>query len=598
MPAVPQQQIKLDWVQEAPELANECHDLWKFGYDANQTEMHADCYDAYTQTFKTPVADEESWIDDLRMYLPVTQMLVDTLRAAMINIMFPNDRYVSIENEIVGEFLTDILLQNFDSSNWITNTHESILQAAICGDNFSLIRSKGPYFEAVPISLNDIRVFPLHKDLSQTNKVILLRKSAYELANNPSVQYIAEGLQKLIDQEDTVGDDKTNSNKKQQAKKNEYRRSDDQKIGKGHLLLECHIPYFKFARTGRIARNIIVTVIKDTQTIVRYIEQESDELADMIVKTGWSQNTPNAFWTRGVVEPVLSIQSFMNSTLTNELVGGYLDNMGGIMFDPTDPRVREYSETWENSPNAKWAVPAGANIQAIPRMQRRPFAFEYLGYMKQELLEVTNAQQPMSGGQSNVKFATVANIQFQAANGRVAATAAHWDEHYIKKISYKIIQGIYNQMFQVVPGQGMYGNAQRIPNMQAIVFWMKKVGYDDKKIFTKLSDPAFMKELATPIEMTQIRPTGTKTTTNRLEKLDRFERYIKGILETPAGQFGKWHNIPKIWSKLADIPEAEDTYYTMEEIQEQAVASQNQANGVQIPPEAANEMNPLMGMAA
>lgn len=600
-------------LEEGSQLKSEITEMWRLGYDSSQTEIQANCYDAYTQTWTTDLADEESWMDDLRTYLPITQMLVDTLRAAMINIMFPNDRYVSIENEIVGEFLTDVLLQNFAESDWITNTHEGILQAAICGDTFTLVRSKGPYFEAVPVSLQDIRIYPLHRDMTQTNKMILLRKSSWELANNPSTPYIQETVQTLTDKEDEIGDS-VQASQKRTAPKNEYRRSENQKIGKGSILIEAHIPYMYFPKTKRAAKNIICTIDKDSQEIVRYTEQKTDELADKIVHTTWSQNTPNQFWGRGIVEPVLSIQSFMNSTLSNELVGGYLDNMGGIMYNATDPLTREYSASWELAPEAKWATTPNSMIQPIPRTPRRPFAFEYISIMKQELLELTNAQQPFSGGNNPAKFATVANIQFQAASGRVAATAAHWDEHYIKRLALRILRGIYAQMFQEVPSTAPFGQPQRRPNMQAIVFWMKKVGWDNQKIFQKINDPQFMSELATPIDLTRIQPTGTRTTTNKMERLERFERYVFGLVNTPSMQFGKWQNIPKIWAKLSDIPDAEDTYYSMEEMQQQYAEQQNekakaaQNNQVQIPQDQAQGMNQeaqaqmmnsqLMGMAA
>lgn len=529
--------------------------VWKEGFNTERQEVWANADDAYHQRWTSTLVEEESWINDLKIYMPITQMLVDTLRAAMINIMIPNDRYIIFENELVGEFYTDLILRNFANSNWITNLHESILQAAITGDTFNLIRNKGPFIEAVPLSLHDIRVYPEDKDLSKTNRVILLRKSTFDLRTNPTIPYIFEAVKRLHERSDEQGSNKGQTKKLNEIERNEYRRNEDTANGRGHLLLEAHIPYFKF-ENGREITNVIVTIDKESRKLLRFSEIKDPRLADNIIHTTWSQVTPNTFWGRGVVEPVLPIQYFMNSAMTQELIAGAQDSMSGIIYDVTDPEMLKLAETWENGPFTRWGVRGNPNqvIQPQPRLPRRSFAFEFIPFMEQKLIELTNAQAPVSGVNSPVRFATQANIQFQATNSRVAANAAHWDLRHLIPIAFTVLRNIHSQMFQTVPA-GLFGQPQKIPNMKVIIFWMRQVGWNTQKIFQKLSDNFFMSELATDIDLTKIKATGTKTSIDRSERLQKLTNFIFGNLQTPGAQFINWYQATKEWEQSADIPE-------------------------------------------
>ncbi|OGI10804.1 MAG: hypothetical protein A3F80_01255 [Candidatus Melainabacteria bacterium RIFCSPLOWO2_12_FULL_35_11] len=567
---------------EEKELVDVVTQIWQDGCSVSKLTIAGNCLDAYKQNFTTEIAEEDSWLQDLRVYLPVTSTAVDSLVAVHLNTIFPNNRYLRILTELTGEFLTDVILQNFADVGFKKTTRANGKQAGIVGDTFTLLNRRGNYVDVKSVSLHDIRIYPLSKDLSKTNKVFMLRKCAYDLATSPSAEYIAENVAKIKKGADKTGHDKNGTVETYEG--NEYRRSENQVIGLGHVLLEAHLPIMEFkSGSSRIAKNIIVTIDKRSRILLRYYEpQEEENYESDIIHTPWSDTLEGEFWGTGIVQPVLSLQYFMNSIMMNELAAGYLSNFGGIMYNADDPNTQQYTQFWERRPGAKWPISAQSNIQPIPLDSKSRFAYEFLPYIQQFLVEQTNAQQAVTGANSPVKFATQANIQFQASNGRVASTASHWDESYIQECAYRTLKMKHNMWFRVVGIDPFTGQPKRVPNIQAIAWDMRKVGWDDQKIYSKLfGNPYFLPKLGIPIEFTDIQVIGTKTTLDRAEKLDRFTNTINGALNTPEMQYYKWNKVAEKRAELADIGDPQDVLFTPEEMEQLQMQQMQQQAGQQ-----------------
>lgn len=567
---------------EERELVDVVTQIWQDGCSVSKLTIAGNCLDAYKQNFTTEIAEEDSWLQDLRVYLPVTSTAVDSLVAVHLNTIFPNNRYLRILTELTGEFLTDVILQNFADVGFRRTTRANAKQAGIIGDTFTLLNRRGNYIDAKSVSLHDIRIYPLSKDLSKTNKVFMLRKCAYDLATSQSATYIEENVQKIKKGADKTGHEKRET--VQSYEGNEYRRSEDQVIGLGHVLLEAHIPIMEFqSGNKRIAKNIIVTIDKRSRILLRYYEpQEEENYESDIIHTPWSDTLEGEFWGTGIVQPVLSLQYFMNSIMMNELATGYLSNFGGIMYNADDPNTQQYVQFWERRPGAKWPTSVNSNIQPIPLDSKNRFAYEFLPYIQQFLVEQTNAQQPVTGSNSPVRFATQANIQFQASNGRVSSTASFWDEAYIQEIAYRTLKMKHNIWFRTVGIDPFTGQAKRVPNIQAIAWDMRKIGWDDQKIYTKLFiDRNFLNKLSILIEFTDIQVIGTKTTLDRAEKLQRFTETINGALNTPEIQFYKWNKVAEKRAELADIGDPQDVLFTPEEMEQLQMQQMQQQIGQQ-----------------
>ncbi len=335
--------------------------------------------------------------------------------------------------------------------------------------------------------------------------------------------------------------------------------------------------------SSRIAKNIIVTIDKRSRILLRYYEPKEEENYESdIIHTPWSDTLEGEFWGTGIVQPVLSLQYFMNSIMMNELAAGYLSNFGGIMYNADDPNTQQYTQFWERRPGAKWPVSVNSQIQPIPLDSKNRFAYEFLPYIQQFLVEQTNAQQAVTGANSPVKFATQANIQFQASNGRVASTASHWDESYIQECAYRTLKMKHNMWFRVVGIDPFTGQPKRVPNIQAIAWDMRKVGWDDQKIYSKLfGNPYFLPKLGIPIEFTDIQVIGTKTTLDRAQKLDRFTNTINGALNTPEMQYYKWNKVAEKRAELADIGDPQDVLFTPEEMEQLQMQQMQQQAGQQ-----------------
>jgi len=567
---------------EEKELVDVVTQIWRDGCSVSKLTIAGNCLDAYKQNFTTEIAEEDSWLQDLRVYLPVTSTAVDSLVAVHLNTIFPNNRYLRILTELTGEFLTDVILQNFADVGFRRTTRANAKQAGIIGDTFTLLNRRGNYIDAKSVSLHDIRIYPLSKDLSKTNKVFLLRKCAYDLATSQSAEYIEENVQKIKKGADKTGHEKGASSEVYDT--NEYRRSEEQVIGLGHVLFEAHIPIMEFqSGNKRIAKNIIVTIDKRSRILLRYYEPKEEENYESdIIHTPWSDTLEGEFWGTGIVQPVLSLQYFMNSIMMNELATGYLSNFGGIMYNADDPNTQQYVQFWERRPGAKWPVSVNSQIQPIPLDSKNRFAYEFLPYIQQFLVEQTNAQQPVTGSNSPVRFATQANIQFQASNGRVSSTASFWDEAYIQEVAYRTLKMKHNIWFRTVGIDPFTGQPKRVPNIQAIAWDMRKIGWDDQKIYTKLFiDRNFLNKLSILIEFTDIQVIGTKTTLDRAEKLQRFTETINGALNTPEIQFYKWNKVAEKRAELADIGDPQDVLFTPEEMEQLQMQQMQQQIGQQ-----------------
>ena len=563
MALISRQQIPLQ-PDEEKELIPKIWEIWDRGRSVSKLTAAGNCLDAYNQEFSTPIDGEDDWMQDLRVYIPVTSTSVDSLVSVHLNTIMPNPRYLDVETEETGDFLTDVLLQNDADTEFEEETFKNAKQAGIIGDTFTLLNPKGPYSEAKAISFHDVRVYPLHHDLKLTNKVFVIRKSAYELEMSQA-QYIGETVQKLQDRADSTGHD--SRTRVEEYNTNEYKRSDEQILGLGHILLECHIPVFNFKSTKRRVTNIIATIDYTSRQLVRYFEPTNPEdYESELFHTSWDRRLPGQPWGTGIVQPILSLQHFMNALFIRELADGYLSSFGGITYNHYDELTQQLIQHWEHRPGARWPVAPNTNLQPIPINSRdRSFTYQLLPMVQQYLVNQANAMTPVTGEASPVKFATQANIQYQASNQRVQSSATHWDNNYLRTIKYAQLKSIHSKWFRSVGIDPFTGQPKMIPNMQAIAWWMRKVGYDDQKIAMKVYNPKFMSKLSMPLSFTDIKITGTKTTIDKADKANRFSTLMRDVYNSPEAQFVKVDKALEKRAALFDVGDPEDIIFTQDE---------------------------------
>ncbi|GEM_PF-4696397 len=580
---ISRKQIQLTDIEEQ-ELIPKIWEIWDKGRFVSKLTIAGNCLDAYNQEFSVPITGEDDWMQDLRVYIPVTSTSVDSLVSVHLNTIMPDPRYMDIDTEITGDFLTDVLLQNDADTQFEEETFKNAKQAGIIGDTYTLLNPKGPYVEAQAISFHDVRVYPLHTDLSKTNKIFVIRKGAYELETSP-ISYIGESVVKLDERADSTGHDNfARADNNIIDINNEYKRAEGQILGLGHVLLEAHIPVFNFKSTKRRAVNIIATIDYKTRMLVRYYEPQSEEeYQSKLIHTSWDRRLPGQPWGTGIVQPILSLQHFMNALFIRELADGYLSSFGGITYNSQDEITQQLIQYWEHRPGARWPVAPQTNLQPIPINSRdRSFTYQLLPMIQQYLVNQANAQTPVTGENSPVKFATQANIQYQASNQRTQSSATHWDNNYLRAIKYEQLKAIHSKWFKNIGTDPFTGQPRMLPNNQAIAWWMRKVGYDDMKIASKIYNPRFMAKLSMPIGFTDIKITGTKTTIDKADKANRFSVLMRDVYNSPEAQFVKVDKALEKRIALSDVGDPEDIVFTEDDRMQMMQQQQMQAQQAQM----------------
>ena len=535
-------------------------------------KIWSNCYDAYNQVWRTKFSKEHSWIKNLALYMQTMTQLVDTWESTLIQFLFPSDDdWISVEDEEVGKFWQEVLLQNFARTNFISQAHQSILQAAITGDNATFVYAQGPFVYATPIPVNEVAYAPLSSNMAEVSKIMKLRKTEYQLRTSPIGYFNLENLKKIPfwNYQPTHGRTTIDTHNPVLSEK-------DTALGSGLLLYQAYIHYFKFT-TGnkRELVNFVATIEESTGTLIRFDTQGK---VDPFVKNTWKPVSAGLFWGKGVIEPNLSPLSYMNTLNTMAMVDRFLRVLGVYTYNITD----EY--THMQVLRKKMLLQPGAFIGVGPNNQITPIrkdtgtegvAEQFLLFMKNEMVETTGAYSSLSGSQEGTPdpTATQAGLRANAATGRAKVVADHWDENYIKPIAYRQLKLIHQNITQtpiIAPNGAVMGYAP-IPNMGLIQFWMKNIGWDEETIGKKLSDQKFMNALLRPIEENQIRPTGTNTVSNRLALQSNFNNAIAGAAGTPESQYIDWSQVAQQRLEIYNVKNADKIVQTKEELLQEQI---------------------------
>ena len=573
MALIARNQVKLDEKYES-ELISLVLGLWQAGAHPQRLNKNANCFDAYKQNFTTTLSEEESWVQDYRVFLPLTPTIVDSTTTTVTNLIFPGDRFLRVDTELTGEFWAKVATKNLTKTAYKEETEEAVLEGSITGDVFFRTLFEGPFTKAEPIAGADIRIYPQAKDISTVNRVILLRKTGFELEES-QLPYIKEAVDKLDAPVHKVGDE-TNT-KNQVPKVNPYRNDEGGNIryGAGHILYEAHVPSWK-ASDGTKFRNIIITISKTPSLLLRFTQLNSKRKANSIFHLPFERVTKGEVFGEGIVKPILGIQSSINTMAAIELIGGLLDNMGGVSYNWADRTTRQLAKYWKMRPFAKWPKTGQSQLEPIPRTNRRQFAREVFDWFSSQAYVLTNAQTVHSGVDTQPGFATIANQQMQAAQGRAGALARHWDNRYIQVIAFEVIENVFDQMFPIVGFDPQSGEPQRTKDDSAILFWFKQAGYSTEEIYMKFNDMRFMSVLATPPELTDIIPIGTRSVIERLQSQQAFRDSSITVSKTPSVQYTKWNEVCAQEWENSGVSNPEKFYYTEQEIAQISAEQQGQ----------------------
>ena len=566
---IPSNQIQLTDNQRN-ELISFVTDVWRNGYAYTKMREWINCSDAYHLVFRKPLSDSASYLNDYRVYYPIARTLCDVGTKSMTAYMVPSTKYLNVKRALVGEFITNAILQNFAEVNWISDTDETVLQAGQCGDTFTIEVPQGPFLRLKPISLHGIRVAPLDKDISKITKVMLLRKAAWDLERS-QIEYIAESVIELKKLYSTKEDYRKGS--VSQVTTNPYSNSEETTLGTGVLLLEAHIPYFKCS-DGTEYSNIIVTIAHKEKLLVRFSQQVQDINDNQIFKTAWQPVTPGEYWSEGIIAPCLSSNAAINTQHTAQTFGALVTNMNGVQYNYNDKLTRQLAEKWVARPLAKWPVTPQSNLAPIPLAEKGLTIERTIGMMQQYLYEMVdgrggnNLATPFSIDKNSV----VSQQRIALGQTRAAQLAKHWDRNYIRECAFRTYKYIYNQMF---PNSSIQG-----ANIQAIQFWFKKSGFTDRTIMEKLNDKEFMEELSINPELTEIEATGTQSQIDKEEQSQNLITLNRELAQTPSGQYVKWDKMGRRIAQTLGLNNVDELFFTQEEQdqmqQEQQAGQQDQ----------------------
>lgn len=567
---IPVSAIPLD-DSEKKELAAYVDRLYQEGRRLSRESMWSNCYDAYNQVWRKKFRKEHSWIKNLSLYMQTMTQLVNTWQATLTQFLFPSDDdWISVEDEIVGTFWQEVLLHNFSKTSFIPVAHQCILQCAITGDNSIFLSQRGPYVHVNPVPVSEIYYAPLAQNLTQTSKVMRLRKTPFELKNSPIAYF---NLDKLKDKPFW------NYNQQEgQANHNTHNPvsgTNTTNLGSGNLLYQAYIHYFKFTTTKREIVNVIATIDAESKELIRFDTQNT---IDPFNKNTWNPVPAGLFWGKGIVEPNLSPLSYMNSMATMSLVDRFLKILGTYTYNITDEytHMQVLRKKMLIQPGAFIGVGPNANIQPLVKdNQSEGLSERQLLFLKNEMVETTGAFPSLSGSQDGTPdpTATQSGLRANAATGRAKVAADHWDETFIKPIAYRVIQMIHQQLSQtpVLGDGGVVLGYLPQPNMPLIMFWMRNIGWSDEEIQKKVSDPVFMNALLRPIEENQIRPTGTNTVTNRLALQNNFQAAVAGASQTPEAEHIDWSTIAEMRMQTFNVKNADEIVQTKDELLEEQI---------------------------
>lgn len=565
---------------------------WKKWYHHQRRDAWRTFFNVYNQKYSIPLRQNESWIQGIRVFMPTVRMLVNSLEPTMTNFLMPNDEYLEIEQDpILEDFYTKVALTNNEFTDFKTSTQRNVIQACITGDTYTLTQQKGPYFESRCISNSDIVVTPLQEDISNSTKILRFFKTPYDLQ-----QDVIQGQAKYfaLDDLEDEGFKKQFERRLSAGNKNPHDRGEDAQLGEGLTIYEAHIYHHKL-ESGKRVINTIVTIVDEPKRIIRF---EPNSNIKRIKHTTWSVTPPNVYYGTGIVEPAVPLVNYSNSLMTAELVGLMLDAMSGYTYNITDEqtRIAVKKGKFQINPFALIGVGPNAQLQPLVRPTTRRSGFEFFNAIKQELIEVSNANTGVSGVNSVGGFPEskeFQQLQYGANSSRLESTAKWWDKNYLVTDTYEKIKEIQQTLFDNVPDG--FGGSFTMPNYRLIQWHMKKIGWDDQKISEKLDDPSgrFLQVLAQPIEFSQVKAIGTQSVINKQRDLEAFSKSVAEIRPEESPVI-KWPEVSRERFKRHGVKDPNKFVLTDEEIAEaqaiqQEQMAQEQAQAMQIQPEVSQE---------
>jgi hypothetical protein len=544
---------------------------WSRLYAYSRKDIWRSCFNVYNQKFSLPLRQQESWIQNIRVFIPTIRTLVNALEPAMTNMLLSSDKYINIKADpILEDCWTDIVLVNDkycdakDHNDFSTNTQKAILQAAITGDNYSIVRQTGPYFESKTLSLTDIVISPLREKINTSNKILKFLKSPFDLMvdRQSGVPYF--NIEDLEDQRLNLDEDKRYS----QESKNPHDRSDRAQLGAGLEILEAHLYHHKFS-SGKVINNTVVSVVVSPYRIIRF---ETNINIDRIIHNTWNIPAPGVYYGTGIIEPTIPSINYVNTLMTAELVGLMLDAMSGYTYNITDAQTRTAVKKgkFQISPFALIGVGPNANLQPFQRPTTRRSGQEFFNLIKQELIEVTGADTPVSGINSVGGFPESNNfrqLQYQANSSKISSHAKWWDKAYMREHTFRKLKELHQSMFEIADDGT--GQTITLPRTDLIRFWLGKIGWEAQKIETKLKDPRFLSEFAKPIEFAAIEIIGTQTSLNKQEDLQSLVSAVTQIRPEQA-PFIKWPSLTREVFKRFGVKNVDDFVLTEDEVQQMA----------------------------
>lgn len=558
--------------------------LWDKGADNEMMDVAANCYDAVKLVESGAINDPDEYYDGLRVTLPTAKNELDSVVASVYKTTIPNNKYLGVERELTGEDITKMILLSMRATNWGVAANSDFYQCGLTGNTFTLFRNKKNFLEAIPVPLQNVRVYPKDVDLSKTNVIIQYKLSTLEMFTSQQ-GYIKQSVLALEEQTEGAGEtpDSRADSRSEEPEHNPY-NLDDYTLGAGFRVLEAHIPYMKL-KSGKVLINVIAVVSRDGKHLLRYSEVPTSILFNRKMHTTWCPRIPGTFWGTGVVEPILALSRFLDNIWTIENIQGFENSLGGLMLDPeAHPEVENYISSWEKGIDPLWLVPGLAQnpdmLQRIPVNAREPYADKVHQVFSQIINQTSNAASGVGSNLSQAEFATTAKLQFNGASINLGAVARHLDSTYIEPTAMMQWNHIYTTMFKVISDE--YGNVQeKIPNPSAIQWWLKSIGHSDEDIARKLNDQQYMMELSELPDESNIRATGTQASINKQETLAQFGNLANLILgNEPMAQYSKPEKFGRKLVELAGF-ESDDYILSDEEIQEredQQAQEEEQAN--------------------
>lgn len=567
----------------------------------SRRDMYGKCYDAYNQVWRNQFSKEWQWIQDIALYMQTMTQLVDVWESTLSNYLFPNENtYLDVIDEVTGKFWKELCLLNYEKTGFIAETQQGILQAGITGDNAAIIVPDGPFMRVQTVPVSEIFYYPLTDNLTETSKIHKLRKTEYQLRNSAIPYFNLDKLAAI----DWWKYQYTTSNQTAQINSHNPSQTDDTStsLGNGFMLYQAYIHYFKFS-TGekRELTNFIATISLNPRVLIRFEQQGA---YDLHVRNTWKTIPKGLFFGKGIVEPNLNPLSYMNTMATLGLVDKYLRTLQVYTYDFTDEitKMAVLQRKMLLQPGA--LIPTGRpnTIQPLQRdNSARGEDTEFNLFWKNEMQETTGALPLLSGsdeGNPNAT-ATASGIRAQGASGRATKIARHWDETYIKQVTYRVIKAFQERFNQIQVQDPMTGQMSYQPgrNLNYIAGLMQAMGWTNEEINQNLSNPSFVEAIFRPIELSQIKPTGSTSVSNKLAAQANFNNAIMTAAKTPIINHVKWDQMALDLMTTNDIANAQEKVISpaealrnnMMQIQQMLMA------GVDMNPGTPEQPNPNMG---